>query len=192
MAQGQRRFKSEFWIILIFVALVAYALIADWWKEHVVLGRVILGIVVAVLALSLWRFPAFRARLVTPLKTAIDGLIHQSPEQIESTPAPGAESTTEFTPVRPLTQSDRDLFFEYIGHRCEKPNCRESNVHEIHHITPRPEGGRHDVWNLIVLCPTHHKHADNNIPPRSRQRHWAGLHRKARRRLLDSGKWKYR
>jgi hypothetical protein len=191
MGQGQRRFRPEFWIILIFVALVAYALIADWWKEHEVLGRVVVGVVVALLAVCLWRFPTFRARLVTPLKTAIDGLIRQPPEPTEPTPARGPESVTEFTPVRPLTQRDRDLFFEYIGHRCEKPNCRESNVHNIHHITPRQEGGRHDVWDLIVLCPTHHEYADNKIPPRSRQRHWAGLNKKARRRLLDSGKWKY-
>jgi len=193
VANGQRRIRPEFWIGLIFVALVALVLIADWWKGHAVLGWVILGIVVAVLGFCLWRWPAFRAWLVTPVKTAIDGLIHQPPKPIEPTLVPGPESAPEFTPVRPLTQSDRDLFFEYIGHRCEKPNCRESNVHEIHHITPRQEGGRNDVWNLIVLCPTHHKYADNNIPPKSRQRHWAGLHghREARRRLLSSGKWKY-
>ena len=193
MANGQRRIRPEFWIGLIFVALLAYALIADWWKGHTVLGRVVVGVVVAVLGLCLWRFEGFRARVFNGVKTTIDGLIHQPPKPIEPTPVPGPESTPEFTPVRPLTQSDRDLYFDYIGHRCEKPNCREGNVHEIHHITPRQEGGRNDVWNLIVLCPTHHKYADNNIPPRSRQRHWTGLdrHKEARRRLLSSGKWKY-
>jgi hypothetical protein len=190
MRNREGRIRPEFWVGLIFVALVAFALIADWWKGHAVLGRVIVGIVVAVLAVCLWQFPKFRAKVFNLVKTAIDGLIHQPPEAIESPPVPGPESTTEFTAVRPLTQSDRDLFFEYIGHRCEKPNCREGNVHEIHHITPRQQGGRNDVWNLIVLCPTHHKYADNNIPARSTQRHWAGLrrHREARRRLLSSDK----
>ena len=191
MAQRQKRIRPGFWFVLIFVALLAYALIADWWKGHPVLGWVILGVVVAVLGFCLWRFPAFRARLVTPLKTTIDGLIHQPPKPIEPRPIPGPESTAEFKPVRGLTQRDRELFFEYIGHRCEKPGCRERNVQHIHLLTPREVGGRNDVWILIVLCPTDHGYADHSIPSRSEQRHWAGLHEKERRRLLDSGKWKY-
>jgi hypothetical protein len=191
MASGQRRIRIEFWAVLIFVALLAYALIADWWKEHAALGWVILGIVVVVLGFCLWRYPAFRVRLFNTLKTGIDGLIHQPAEPTQATD-PTAVSAPAFVPVSALTQSERDLFLDYIGHRCEKPNCREWNVQQIHHIIPREEGGKNDVWNLIVLCPNHHSYAQNNIPPRSRQRHWARTHSHARRRLLGSGKWKYR
>jgi hypothetical protein len=185
MPQPQRRIRTEFWAGLIFVALLAYALIANWWKEHAVLGWVMLGIVVALLAFSLYRFPTFRARLFKTAKTATDGLIH---EPTQST----AVSTPESMPVPALTPRERDLFINYIGNKCERPDCREQNVHNIHHIKPREEGGKNSVWNLIVLCPTHHAYADRGIPARSQQHLWAQRHSDERYRLLRSGKWPYR
>ena len=160
MPQPQRRIRQEFWIGLIVVALVAYALIADWWKEHAALGWVILALVLVLLAFLLYRFPGFRARLFNALKTAIPRAIH------ESTPTSTSQST------RALTQSERDLFIYCIGNRCEKPGCPERNVHEVHHIKPKQEGGKNTVWNLIVLCPTCHTLAQKNIPSRSTQRFW--------------------
>lgn len=180
MPQPQRRIRQEFWIGLIVVALVAYALIADWWKEHGALGWVILALVLALLAFLLYRFPGLRARLFNALKTAIARAIHE----------PTTTSTSQST--RALTQSERDLFIYYIGNRCEKPGCPERNVHEVHHIKPREEGGKNTVWNLIVLCPTCHTLAQKNIPSRSTQRFWVQQHSNQRHRLLRSGKWPYR
>ena len=182
MPQRQRRTRTEFWAVLIFVALLAYALIANWWKEHAALGWVILGIALALLAFLLYRFPGLRARLFNGLKTAIGRAMHE--------PTPG--STPQSTRVPPLTQSERDLFIYYIGNKCEKPDCPERNVHEIHHIKPREEGGKNTVWNLLLLCPTHHTLAQKNVPSRSTQRFWVQQHSNQRHRLLKSRKWPYR
>ena len=159
---------------------MAYALIANWWKEHPVLGWVILGLVLALLAFLLYRSQGLHARLFNVLKNAVGRAIH------EPTPASTSQST------RALTQTERDLFIYYIGNRCEKPGCPERNVHEVHHMKPREEGGKNTVWNLIVLCPTCHTLAQKNIPSRSTQRFWVQQHSNQRHRLLRSRKWPYR
>lgn len=41
--------------------------------------------------------------------------------------------------------------------------CGFDVVVNVHHITPRSEGGTDDVSNLITLCPNHHAMADQNI-----------------------------
>ena len=191
MANGQSRIRPGFWIGLAFVALLAYALIADWWKENPVLGRVIVAVVVAVLAFSLWRSQRFRTFLFGTVKKAAKGLVYE-PEEATRGADPAAMSRSGFTPVPSLTQNERDLFILYIGSRCERPDCPEPNVHDIHHIKPREEGGNNSVWNLIVLCPNHHRLAQNGIPSRSQQRLWAQRHKNERYRLLRSGKWRYR
>lgn len=40
------------------------------------------------------------------------------------------------------------------GRRCRI--CGESRAVDVHHITPRAQGGSDDASNLITLCPTHH------------------------------------
>lgn len=42
-----------------------------------------------------------------------------------------------------------------------------SHGNEIHHIVPASEGGKETDGNLILLCPNHHKQADQQIIPRS-------------------------
>ena len=39
---------------------------------------------------------------------------------------------------------------------CRFGSCRKRGFVDIHHITPRGNGGGHDEDNLILLCPTHH------------------------------------
>ncbi len=43
--------------------------------------------------------------------------------------------------------------------RCQHPGCQTSRWTELHHITPRAQGGRHTVENLVTLCSSHHRHA---------------------------------
>jgi hypothetical protein len=184
MANGQRRIRPEFWIVLVFVALLAYALIADWWKSHAVLGWVILGIVVAVLGFCLYRFPAFRGWLLGMAKKAGKGIVYGNGKQ--------ASDASKPTPPPDLTPDERALFIDYIGNRCEDPTCRITGDLEIHHITPRREGGTNSVWNLLVLCRNHHGLANKGIPPKPRQARWARHHTNERLRLLRSHLWKYR
>jgi hypothetical protein len=40
---------------------------------------------------------------------------------------------------------------------CAHPGCRQRPAAcQVHHITPRSQGGRTDLANLILLCPFHH------------------------------------
>jgi len=41
--------------------------------------------------------------------------------------------------------------------RCVVPGCRASRHLEVHHLTPRAEGGSHEPSNLAVLCDGHHR-----------------------------------
>ncbi len=61
--------------------------------------------------------------------------------------------------VPSLTSSERGLFINAVGNRCENPNCNKTQFLEVHHIIPRGEGGSNRRNNLIVLCPTCHRAA---------------------------------
>lgn len=41
-------------------------------------------------------------------------------------------------------------------HRCRYWGCSSGNI-EVHHIIPRSQGGPDKIWNLICLCPEHHR-----------------------------------
>ena len=39
---------------------------------------------------------------------------------------------------------------------CTYPGCRSTRFLEAHHIKHRADGGRHELWNLTLLCDAHH------------------------------------
>ncbi|MET0414168.1 MAG: HNH endonuclease signature motif containing protein, partial [Polyangiaceae bacterium] len=41
--------------------------------------------------------------------------------------------------------------------RCRVPGCCNATFVDVHHITPRAEGGSNESHNLIVLCGAHHR-----------------------------------
>jgi 5-methylcytosine-specific restriction endonuclease McrA len=43
--------------------------------------------------------------------------------------------------------------------RCQVPGCRSSKYLELHHVTPRGQGGGHDPSNLLLTCSAHHGQA---------------------------------
>lgn len=62
--------------------------------------------------------------------------------------------------IPPAPQSLKDeLYFERADQRCEWCDDRTDQP-EVHHITPRSEGGPNEPSNLIVLCPSCHAKAD--------------------------------
>jgi len=173
MAQGQRRIRPEFWIILIFVALVLYALIADWWKGHATLGWVIFGIVVAVLAFCLYKKQAFREWALRTIRDSLGGLIHEPAE-----PRTGSGRAH-------LPQWKIDYIRRRAEYRCENPNCRTGVKPDIHHIDLNNSHNR--LSNLIALCPSCHREAGDGRYSRSEIRDWARrseqTSRKRRRRF---------
>ena len=173
-----------------FVALLAYALIADWWKDNPVAGRVIVVIVIAVFVLCLVLIRAFREWFARKIKRAFGGLVYEDEEE-SSAGSEAVRAPSRPIPPPDLTSNERNLFTHRMGNRCENPTCRWTGLLEVHHIRPRREGGTNSVWNLLALCPNHHTEANNGIPSRPRQRQWVQHHRNQRNELRRSGKWKY-
>lgn len=156
MAKGKRRIRPEFWIGLIFVALLAYALIADWWKEHAVLGWVILGIVVALLAFFLYRVPAFRSFVFGTAKKAGESIAYDE---------------SKVSGRKPLSEQTKTYIYQRAGYKCENPNCKSSVKPEIHHIDGN--NSNNNVSNLIALCPNCHDGAGHGRYSKSEVRDWA-------------------
>jgi len=47
-------------------------------------------------------------------------------------------------------------------HRCATPGCRSTHFLEVHHVTPRGQGGSHRAENLITLCSRCHGFVHEN------------------------------
>ena len=64
---------------------------------------------------------------------------------------PGRRNTTTIAPRirREVLARDR--------HRCQAPGCSHTRFLEVHHLTPRAQGGRNDPENLITLCASCHR-----------------------------------
>ena len=155
MAKRKRRIREQFWVALIFVALLAYALIADWWKEHALLGWVIVGIVVALLAFSLCRFPAFRRLFIGTARKTGESLVYDG---------------TKASVREPLDPDLREHIRQRAHYKCENPDCREHVKPVIHHIDGN--NSHNSPRNLIALCPNCHQRAHDGDFAFSQLRVW--------------------
>jgi 5-methylcytosine-specific restriction endonuclease McrA len=59
----------------------------------------------------------------------------------------------------------RDRIAKRDGNKCKI--CGFSAALEVHHITPKSEGGTHKQENLITLCPNHHAMVHKGLIQRS-------------------------
>lgn len=81
----------------------------------------------------------------------------------------GSTEETKKTPPAP-EKLKNELYFERANRSCEW--CEERiDQPDVHHITPRSEGGSNRPNNLIVLCPTCHRRADRGAISRSKLRY---------------------
>lgn len=65
----------------------------------------------------------------------------------------GAETTRATQTIPPAKR--RKVLRRDHG-RCRVPGCRSKSNIDIHHVTPRAEGGTHDVDMMVCLCEAHH------------------------------------
>lgn len=80
----------------------------------------------------------------------------------------GSSSSTRTDKVPPPSEKTKnDLYFDRAEQKCEW--CDEQiDSPDVHHIIPRSEGGTNDLKNLIVLCPSCHRRADNGAISQSK------------------------
>jgi hypothetical protein len=69
---------------------------------------------------------------------------------------PGPEQGHATRAVPPAT---RRKALHRAGGCCEVPGCGNHLWLDVHHIWEWARGGRHGMWNLVVLCSTHHRAA---------------------------------
>ena len=64
---------------------------------------------------------------------------------------------------------------------CRVPGCTADRFVEVHHIIHWQDGGPTDTWNLLSLCPRHHRMHHQGLLGIDRQRRRARRHRVHRR-----------
>jgi hypothetical protein len=55
-----------------------------------------------------------------------------------------------------VTPRIRAQVFARDHHRCTVPGCRSARNLDVHHIVEQALGGKHELWNLTLLCSGHH------------------------------------
>lgn len=75
--------------------------------------------------------------------------------------APSAEQPEPSPKPRRAKQSIPPAMRRWVMRRdrscCVVPGCKSSTFLDAHHLTPREEGGDHDVDRLVTLCGAHHR-----------------------------------
>jgi hypothetical protein len=61
--------------------------------------------------------------------------------------------------TRAIPPATRRKALHRAGGCCEVPGCANHLWLDVHHIWEWARGGRHGMWNLVVLCSTHHRAA---------------------------------
>ena len=55
-----------------------------------------------------------------------------------------------------VTPRLRAQVFARDHHRCTVPGCRSARNLDLHHIIEQAHGGKHELWNVCLLCSGHH------------------------------------
>jgi hypothetical protein len=66
------------------------------------------------------------------------------------------DATSPDRATNSVTPRLREQVFARDHHRCTVPGCRSARNLDIHHIVPQAQGGKHELWNLTLLCSGHH------------------------------------
>ena len=141
MPKSKRRIRDEFWFVAIVLGIVAFALLADWWEEHAVIGWTVVGILLAVLMFLAYRFASLRGWLGRQVKSAAKKAVFEE----------------EASAREPLPQDKREEVLRRAHYRCENERCSYRGKPHIHHIDMN--NSNNHLSNLIALCPNCHQKA---------------------------------
>ena len=154
MPRSKKKVKDEFWFVLIFIGIIVYALLAEWWQENVVLGWIILSSLIIVGAFLLYRYARLRGWLGRKVKETVKKAVF---EEIAS----GRE---------PLPRDIRDEVLRRARSSCENEQCNFNGRPHIHHIDANNSNNR--LGNLIALCPNCHQRAHDGVFTESQLINW--------------------
>jgi len=150
----KRSMREGFWIAVIFVAILAFAILADWWKENAILGWSILGALAIVFAFLLYRYASVRGWIGRQVKDiAVKAVFEDAASERE-----------------PLPQETREGVLIRARGRCENEHCNYKGKPHIHHIDGNNSHNR--FVNLIALCPNCHQKAHDGVFTESQLVNW--------------------
>jgi len=155
MARAKKRFRDEFIFAVIFISLVVFALVSDWWKDNQALG---LTIVIVLLILTLLAFIGIRRFRRTVTNTTIKAAEKMMFED-------------EVSSREPIPRYKRNQVLKRARGKCENPDCDVKHPLHIHHIDSN--NSNNDYRNLAVLCPSCHWKAHHGVIPKSQVYNWA-------------------
>ncbi|MEQ4488554.1 MAG: HNH endonuclease [Dehalococcoides mccartyi] len=155
MQNKSRRLKENFWFWVIFIALVLFALISDWWKTNTALGWMIILGVSAILIFIFIKFRSVRSKAAWVVKSTAERIIYDSSEIHRREPVPN---------------KIRKRVLERARNHCENHDCNYNGMTEIHHIDGN--NSNNDPRNLIALCRNCHNDAGNGVITASQCRNW--------------------
>ncbi len=155
MPKRSRKVKEDFWVWAIAAAIVVYALLASWWKEHAVLGWIILSVLLVLMVYVLYRYASLRGWLGHQVKNTIQKAI----------------SDEVASDREPLSSGQRDAILKRAKYRCENESCSYQGKPHIHHIDMNNQNN--NLNNLIALCPSCHQKAHDGKFTQSQLFNWA-------------------
>ena len=155
MPKSRKKVKDEFWVALVVVAIIVYALLADWWKENAILGWIILGILLVVAGYFLYRYASLRGWLGRQVRDTVQKAVFDE-----------VASARE-----PLPQDTRTEVLKRAHSRCENERCSYRGKPHIHHIDMN--NSNNYIGNLIALCPHCHQKAHHGTFTGSQLINWA-------------------
>jgi hypothetical protein len=83
-----------------------------------------------------------------------DALRFRPPEE---SPSQGPPASVPKRAAQTIPPAVRRRVMRRHGGGCAVPGCRHAVYVDVHHVTPRAEGGTHDPGTLVVLCSAHHR-----------------------------------
>jgi hypothetical protein len=78
MPNPRRKGKDEFWVGVIVAGVIVYSLLASWWKEHVILGSIILSVLLVVAGYVLYKYASLRGWLGHQVKDTIQKTVFEN------------------------------------------------------------------------------------------------------------------
>jgi hypothetical protein len=122
----------------IFVVVVVFALVADWWKSHQILGWTVLTIIIAGILYAFIKSRTLRQASLEKLKATTIKIVYEE----------------KASDREPLPSSIRHEVYRRCQNRCENEACQYHGGLHIHHIDMNNCNNR--LFNLIALCPNCH------------------------------------
>lgn len=155
MVNPRKKVKEDVWIGIIVGVIVVYALLAEWWKTHAVLGWVILGIVLIIAGYVVYKYASVRGWLGSQVKSTLEQVVF---EKVAS----GRE---------PLSPETRAEVMKRAQSKCENQQCTSPSARpHIHHIDGNNQ--HNSLSNLIALCPNDHQAAHDDKLTESQLINW--------------------